>query len=303
MDPIRPENVGARVSLRYRRDDGGLADVVGELLAVDVDHLRLVRSDGRVETLPLERVLAARSVAPSRRDVLALEELAGRLWPAAEEEWLGRWWLRAGGGGSWRAEAARLLGEPDREPTAALAALTAWYRERQVAPRLRMVAGYRFEPVAAAAGWRRVEESLVLFAPIARIRSAIARRGAPAVAVSVEASPSERWLALYRRLPTAVLSAPSVVAFASIGDAEVLAIGRGAVEGAWAELAVIEVAEHARRRGLARALIDALLEWAQERGARRVYLEVGVDNVAARRLYEMLGFDLHHEVGWWALLG
>jgi GNAT superfamily N-acetyltransferase len=45
-----------------------------------------------------------------------------------------------------------------------------------------------------------------------------------------------------------------------------------------------------RRRGIARGLVSAGVQMAQQKGARRISLEVRADNFAARRLYEELGF-------------
>jgi len=53
----------------------------------------------------------------------------------------------------------------------------------------------------------------------------------------------------------------------------------------------IEVAEHARRRGIARAAFLELERVARRRGLRFVSLHVFGHNHAARRLYEELGFS------------
>ncbi|MCJ7621478.1 MAG: GNAT family N-acetyltransferase [Anaerolineae bacterium] len=45
-----------------------------------------------------------------------------------------------------------------------------------------------------------------------------------------------------------------------------------------------------RRRGIARGLVSAGVQMAQQKGARRISLEVRADNFAARRLYQELGF-------------
>ena len=50
------------------------------------------------------------------------------------------------------------------------------------------------------------------------------------------------------------------------------------------------VREEARRTGLGRALVDAALERARERGCKRIELDVNEDNAAARALYEACGF-------------
>ena len=58
-----------------------------------------------------------------------------------------------------------------------------------------------------------------------------------------------------------------------------------------ADIQSLAVVESARRRGLARALVQSLVAEARERGAREVFLEVRVDNPGARALYESLGFE------------
>ena len=51
------------------------------------------------------------------------------------------------------------------------------------------------------------------------------------------------------------------------------------------------VREEARRSGLGRALVEAALERARERGCKRIELDVNEDNDAARALYEACGFQ------------
>ncbi len=63
------------------------------------------------------------------------------------------------------------------------------------------------------------------------------------------------------------------------------------------ELEVIDlyVAASARRRGLGRALMGALIRFGQEQSLARVLLEVRRDNHAAQQLYFQLGFALDGE--------
>ena len=51
------------------------------------------------------------------------------------------------------------------------------------------------------------------------------------------------------------------------------------------------VREEARRSGLGRALVEAALERARERGCQRIELDVNEGNAAARALYEACGFQ------------
>jgi ribosomal-protein-alanine N-acetyltransferase len=57
-----------------------------------------------------------------------------------------------------------------------------------------------------------------------------------------------------------------------------------------AEILTVGVVPTARRAGLARRLVAALLDEAVRRGAREAFLEVRVDNDAARTLYRSEGF-------------
>jgi len=56
------------------------------------------------------------------------------------------------------------------------------------------------------------------------------------------------------------------------------------------ELADLAVDPGQRRRGIGHRLLEAVLERAASRGADRLYLQVRVSNVAARRLYAEAGF-------------
>jgi ribosomal-protein-alanine N-acetyltransferase len=74
------------------------------------------------------------------------------------------------------------------------------------------------------------------------------------------------------------------------GAGRLVAWGGVRVVGDTAEVLTVGVVPEARRRGIGRRLVRALLEAARTRGAREAFLEVRVDNPAARRLYEAEGF-------------
>ena len=57
------------------------------------------------------------------------------------------------------------------------------------------------------------------------------------------------------------------------------------------DIQTLAVSPDARRRGLGRTLVTALLAEAKSRGAREVFLEVRADNPTARALYDSLGFE------------
>ena len=75
------------------------------------------------------------------------------------------------------------------------------------------------------------------------------------------------------------------------GDA-LLACGQIAREGRMVGLYDIFTPPEQRRQGRARRLCLELLRTAASQGAEQAYLQVGTDNVVARQLYAMLGFQL-----------
>jgi len=111
--------------------------------------------------------------------------------------------------------------------------------------------------------------------------------------------PDPAWLTCYERdVPVPVLTAvvDGEVVFASVGGA---AVGRGAVTTApdgtlWLGISAVHVDSAHRRRGHARTLCRALIDWGARRGATRAYVQVLSDNAAAIALYSRLGFVLHH---------
>ena len=66
--------------------------------------------------------------------------------------------------------------------------------------------------------------------------------------------------------------------------------GSGDVVGDQADVMTIGVRSHARGRGIGAAILDALLGWSREAGAREIFLDVRPSNESAIHLYETRGF-------------
>lgn len=81
------------------------------------------------------------------------------------------------------------------------------------------------------------------------------------------------------------------VAVAAVADGRWVGMARGYLEPPAAQLIAVYVTPAWRRRGIARALSQAVVDWARERGAREVFLSVSDWNTGARRVYEALGFE------------
>ncbi|MGH8890696.1 MAG: GNAT family N-acetyltransferase [Acidothermaceae bacterium] len=301
---LSPTDIGARVTVRVRLPEGGtegrFTDVVGELESMDDETLAVRRRDGELVSVAASNVVAAKAIGPSLRSAIDLEGVAARGWPAPDSEWLGRWWLRAAGGFTARANSVRPLGDPGVDLDDALAAVHDWYGARGLPSQLQVVIGSSLDQELRRRGWSAHPEVAVCTSTVSRALGRLAELGADASTVGVSSSPSSGWLSLFRGgdpppAALAILTGAPTVAFAAVAnESQTLAIARGAVEAPWVGLSAIEVAETARRQGRARAVITAVLSWARERGATRCYLEVLASNAPALALYESLGFTEHH---------
>jgi N-acetylglutamate synthase len=229
--------------------------------------------------------------------VVDLERVATRGWRAPEEEPLGGWLLRAAGGFTGRANTALVTGDPGRPLPEAVEAVASWYRGRGLRPGAQLpgVQARPADAAFAAAGWTRDEDVLVLTAPLAAGTD-------PGVPVELAPAPDDGWLAAYREVPSpaaarAVLTNAEQVVFAALRpdpDAVPVAVARGVVTGEWLGVGAVTVAEDARRRGLATAVMAAVTRWGAGRGAHWVHLQVTASNTAARALYRQAGYVEHH---------
>ncbi|MGH3713448.1 MAG: GNAT family N-acetyltransferase [Micromonosporaceae bacterium] len=281
-------------------------DLLGELVAFDDTHATVRTADGAQTTVPREQIAAAKPVPPRRvttRQVVALERVAARGWPAVETAWLGDWLLRAAGGWTNRANTVLPLGDPGMPVPDALDHVHEWYAARDLAPRCAVpLPGFEgVDRELAHRGWRQTHAVMVQTAPLSLVRElATAEAGLPAVTIADQ--PDPEWLEIVAgrkgSLPPVavrVLTGADRPAFASVYDSgRLLAIGRGVVDDDWLGLSLLEVLPGARRRGLARHVVSALAEWAAGHGARRAYLQLEEDNPAATALYAGLGFTTHH---------
>ncbi len=234
------------------------------------------------------------------RAVEDLERLAARTWRGLEEERHGDWLLRAGGGFTGRANSVLLVGEPPEPLDRAVATVTRWYEQRGLRPRAYVPSpgGEEADAALADAGWSRLEDNLVLTAPLGGW-------AAPRVAVALSPASDDAWLTGYRYRGTPlppvardILVNADDPVFASVRlEAEptpLAAVARGVRVEDWLVVTAVTVDERHRRKGLASGVMAALGGWARDRGARSCLLQVASYNAPALALYARLGFTEHH---------
>jgi len=292
--------------LRYRRSDGvlpPLSDVVGELASLTETTAIVTGSHGPV-TVDRAAIVAARAVAPHRREILELQRIARLGWRSAEVVELDGWRLHADRGWTGRANSVLPLGSPHLPLPALLAEAGRFYAERGLPLQVMLPLPARgvLDAELARRCWTLQRPTVVLTRPIAGPAGADPDSAPDGPRVTLEEAPSADWLAGYHyrggRLPehaVRLLTRHQAVRFASVPAAgSVAGIGRGTVDEGWLGVTAVEVAPGQRRSGVGRALMAALLAWGRQSGAERCYLQVDADNAEALAFYQRLGFIEHH---------
>jgi ribosomal protein S18 acetylase RimI-like enzyme len=301
---LGPGDVGQRVVVRRRagQRDGRpvYSDALGDLIAVDAAGLTVRTRKGPLR-VPHGDVVAAKRIPPPRLGTAALERIASLAWPAAEQDRLGDWQLRATGGWTGRANSALTIGDPGLTLPEAFDAVAAWYAARGLPARCNVPL-----PLASAVdaaldgrGWTRSVPTLVQTAPLAALAG---EDPAGPDDLQLEPEPSGEWLAAVAgwkgALPPAareLLTAPEQVRFASAyREGTLTGTARGAMVSGVLHLALVGVTAAARRQGLAGRLTRALAGWAREGGAHTAMLQVEETNAPAVARYAGLGFTTHH---------
>jgi GNAT superfamily N-acetyltransferase len=308
---LTTSDVGKRVSVRRIAEivEGRplFGDTVGVLTSWNDGVLVVRRRTGETVHIAESTVVAGKVVpdAPVRRGVRApratvmeLQETAARGWPAQETERLGDWTLRCAGGFTRRANSVLPFGDPGIPVASAADRIVRWYAARGLPAYVQVMDEEPLGEELAGLGWTREADALLRTAPLPPLADL---PGAERVRLSREVD--EAWLARYHRTGTLgdeavkVLTGGPSVWFATVpGDAGAgpAAIGRCAVDGAWAMFGAVEVDPALRRQGLATAVMAALALRAVQEGASGAYLQVEAENEGARSMYDRLGFTTHH---------
>jgi RimJ/RimL family protein N-acetyltransferase len=300
-------NIGARVSMLIREDDGTRRELLGRLLSTT----KIAKKDATEVTFDPAQVVSWRVVPeqperkPTSLRIREIEHAGAATWPAVETANLGGWILRASDGFSQRANSilpigAPPFGEPSGDLTAALEEVVDFYRSRNLTPRIHVPLP-SYEALDAALneeGWQSSVPVSVQICDLSKLMSAGEHD------VIITGAPDEEWLALFPvplgRDGFAVLTGGGAF-FATTSQIDeatglkvVAAIGRAAVFEGWCGIAALNTGDKFRRKGLAQSIIRALAQHGANLGATRTFLQVSANNAPALALYERLGFTEHH---------
>ena len=236
-------------------------------------------------------------------DVIALEAISARAWPAARSTSLGGWRLYATSGFSGRINACWPLDDPGLELAQAVIRAEAWFESCGLPSLFKIVEGAAPALTAELVrrGYHSRTETVMMTGPArgspdpSLVLSDVVD---PAFAAVFTASSDDPGDARERLETLARVPAPRAFALLE-ADAAPAAIGACAVEGDWAGVFAMRTAPRYRRRGLARRVFASLLAYAAELGARGVWLQVEADNTAALALYQAAGFAEAYRYRYW----
>lgn len=221
---------------------------------------------------------------------LDLDELVAAAWPAPSTQDIGGWVLRHADGVTKRANSVLPLEIPG-DVALAVEQAEGFYTAMGLATVFSLGPQTRPEGLDAFLGERGYALVDPTLAMVKDIAGPYERDG-----VEIMDAPSREWLDVWwsvdgryeHQLPMAEKILTGVPAgYASLDG---VAVGRGVPQGEWLGVYAMAVAPEARRRGLGRRVLHALLGWGREQGCERAYLVVVERNATARAMYEAEGF-------------
>lgn len=240
-------------------------------------------------------------------DLQALEERALNAWPAPQTHLLAGWALRFAGGYTKRANSANALHAGAAPVQAILPEVEALYARHGLPPlfRLSPLAPTESDAALAAAGYRRLDPTLVLTRPVSAGEASLPPD------MDIAPQPSAAWLngfaaangvpsarqALHDRILSGIV--PQAGFLTLTLAAEPIGYGLGVLErGALGIFDIVVAPEH-RRRGYGQRVTAALLAWGAHHGATSAYLQVVAANAPARALYAAQGFGEAYGYHYW----
>ena len=233
-----------------------------------------------------------------------LEELAMNAWPSLQTVFYDGWVLRFADGYTKRANSVHPLYPTSGDAGGDIDVCEDFYRARNLRTIFKMTPASRpanLDALLAARGYRMDSPTSVQVLDLQGWQPAEVR------SVTVSEAYDDTWFAAACRLgaiptqrqPTLSAMLRSIVprpCYASIShEGAVVACGLGVLQQDCAGLFDIVTDATVRRRGYGQALVQGILDWSKQQGARFAYLQVVVGNEPALRLYARLGFTEQYQ--------
>jgi ribosomal protein S18 acetylase RimI-like enzyme len=228
-----------------------------------------------------------------------IEELSLNAWPAVQTLLVGGWAVRFAGGYTRRANSVIPLYPIQGDPDTQISACEALYRARGLPVNFKMNSACTppdLDERLAARGYAFDAHTSVQVLDLEHTDFALPAN------MTFSAWSGADWQAAFHRMhhlegETALKHArileqiiPTACYAALEADGKIAACGLGVLQDGYLGLFDIITDETQRRRGYGRQLMDGLLAWGKQQGARTAYLQVMLNNPPALALYAGLGF-------------
>ena len=241
-----------------------------------------------------------------------IEAASLRAWPALEEARLEEWTLRFSDGFTKRANSVQPAPGSKTPLADRVDECEGSYgaRQRPCIFRVTPFSETGLDDYLAGRGYVLVEPTAVMERPTSSVRAGDVR-------AEVRPATLGEWSDTYARLsgmpdgpPVALgrivgrIASPFLLAVLSApGSGRPVACGLTVLDAGLCGLFDLVVEPAERGRGYGTELVRHLIDWGLKRGARRAYLQVTRENVAAMSLYERLGFRHVYEYWYRVLAG
>lgn len=230
-----------------------------------------------------------------------LELLNDRAMPGLERATIGEWRLRAALAATGRSNSVWPIGSAGSPLDEAIAEVEDWYAAQKLRPMFMIYDGADSGLVRELdrRGWVTGNQTLVMVADIEAGRLGdVSTLGDGDWTVEVSDGPRSASMALMNdddRM-TEVTATDLEQRFAIVTDSDGTLLGGGTatIDGEWCGLLAMKTVPEARRRGVARVVLDVLLEAVADLGAKRAWLQVEARNTGAVALYAGAGFVRAH---------
>ena len=232
-----------------------------------------------------------------------IEEISMNAWPAIQQVLYDGWVLRLSKGYTKRANSVNPLYPSTLDLAKKVVFCEKFYRDRSLNPVFRLTpfcSPPEIDQYLEHKGYQVLDRTSVMVLDLDNLGLQTHRE------IEILNTDIDEWIDIFYRVSHAslveheihkeILEAISIMPYpvAIISEDAYAACGLGVLEDEYVGLFDVVTEPEMRRRGFATHLVVEILSWAQEQGARYAYLQVTVQNTAARMLYEKIGFKEHY---------